>query len=185
MRAALVKLRNMITRGVVDSLDAAGHYQVLWTGGRASAGVENKQPQGVHFHAPVDADGVMLAPFGDRSAAVLLGASGPVPSGSIAAGEGGLHYLGEWKVFLAADGTLALSAKAPADWIALASKVDARISGLRSDLTSLKTAIGTGFTAVGVGVAANGPAGKAAFDTAAAAIPAAAASVASTKVKAD
>ncbi len=161
----------MLTRGVVDSRDNAGTYQVTWSGERASAGVEYKEPQGLHFALPKDADGMTLAPFGDRSAAVLLSSSGPTPTGTVAAGEGGLHYLGEWKVFLAADGTLALSAKAPSDWVALASLVDARISGLRSDLTSLKTAIGSGFTAVGAGVAANGPAGKVAFDAAAAAIP--------------
>ncbi len=174
------RVRNMLTRGVVDARDNAGTYQVTWSGERASAGVEYKEPQGLHFALPKDADGMTLAPFGDRSAAVLLSSSGPTPTGAVAAGEGGLHYLGEWKVFLAADGTLALSAKAPADWMALASLVDARISGLRSDITTLKAATQTGLG--GVPVAGSGLAG--AFASATSAIPAAAASVASTKVKA-
>lgn len=135
------KLRNMITRGVVNSRDNAGTYQVSWSGDRASAGVEYKEPQGVHFALPADADGITLAPFGDRSGAVLADAQGVLPTGAIAAGEGGLHYLGEWKVFLAADGTLAISAKAPSDWVALASKVDSEFSRVKSDIQGIVTAI--------------------------------------------
>jgi len=179
----LTKMRNMITRGVVDSRDKAGTYQVQWSGGRASAGVENKEPQGLHFSAPANADGITLAPFGDRSGAVLIGASGPVPSGTIAAGEGGLHYLGEWKVFLAADGTLALSAKAPSDWVALASKSDSENAAWQTDVQKLQQATLTAITALNNGLLVPVPATITAFVASTAGVPHTPVSVASAKVK--
>lgn len=164
-------VRNLVTRVTVDR---SGKYvQLKGLGDNVRPDVESFQPQGFYSRPPAGAVGVMVAPAGDGSAAVALGlhkrsALPTTPND----GECGLHYLGTWKVFVAADGSVHLGAKDPGDFVALASKVDAAIS-------TLKTAIGAGFTAVGVGVAANGPAGKTAFDSAAAAI----ASSASSEVK--
>jgi hypothetical protein len=85
-------------------------------------------------------------------------------------------------VYLRRDGTIEIGLNATG-YIAVAGLVDDRLSKLRDDLTTLKTAIGSGFTAVGVGGAANGPAGKLAFDSAAAALPQALDTVASEKMK--
>jgi hypothetical protein len=63
---------------------------------------------------------------------VLLSAGGAVPPGAIAAGEGGLHYLGAWRVFCRADGGLCLGDQVPADWAALASLVDARLAAIQA-----------------------------------------------------
>jgi hypothetical protein len=124
----LTRLRNLITRTLVDSRGSDGTYQVLWSADRVSAGVEYLEPQGVHFRLPKDALGMTISPHADRSAAVLIDAQGTVPTDTISAGEGGLHYLGDYQVFLASDGTLSLGAKAATDWVALASLVDARLA---------------------------------------------------------
>jgi hypothetical protein len=128
----LTRLRNLITRTLVDSRGSDGTYQVLWSADRVSAGVEYLEPQGVHFRPPKDALGLTISPHADRSAAVLIDAQGTVPTDTISAGEGGLHYLGDYQVFLSSDGTLSLGAKAATDWVALASLVDSRIDAIRS-----------------------------------------------------
>jgi phage gp45-like len=184
LRKLRVRIENAITRAVVERADAAAEYlHRKWGGDRLSPGVENLEPQGLHCSPPAGASAVLLAPGGSRAGVVALGVGASTPTDALEAGEGGLHLLGTFKVFMATDGTLHLGKKDPDDYVALASKVDAAVSSLRQDLTTLKTAIGTGLTAVGVGAAANGPAGKTAFDGASAAVPASVASVASSKVK--
>ena len=126
------RLNSIVSLAVVDRRAADGTHQVLFAADRVSSGVEHLEPQGLHFAVPADAQGALLSPSGNKAASVLVGAGGSVPSGALGAGEGGLHYLGEWRVFLAADGTLALSAKAPSDWVARASLVDARLSAIQS-----------------------------------------------------
>lgn len=126
LRKLRVRIENLITRAVMDRPDSNGRYlQVLWGGDRVSADVEHLEPQGLHFCPPADASLVVLAPGGSRAGVVALGAGGEVPADAVAAGEGGLHYLGTYKVFLAADGSTCLGAKEPDDFVALASKVDA------------------------------------------------------------
>jgi phage gp45-like len=49
-------------------------------------------------------------------------------------GEAGLHYLGDFKVYLADDGTVHLGDRAATDFVALASLVDARFDALESKL---------------------------------------------------
>ncbi len=133
-------IRGVVSRAIVNSRAASKLYQVLWLDDRVSADVEYFEPQGVHFNAAGDAVGALLSPGGNKSASVLLCASGASPSDATAPGEGGLHYLGTYKVFCKADGTLALGAYAPADFVALASRVNA-------ELDMLKTAI-AGWTPV-------------------------------------
>jgi hypothetical protein len=82
------------------------------------------------------------------------------------------------------DSLLQLGAISGTDFVALAGKTKTELDSFKSDITTLKSAIGSGFTAVGVAMAANGPAGKTAFDSAAASVPHSPASVAATKVKA-
>ncbi len=166
MRQVRVLMMNVVQRVMANRVSADGsNCQMMGLSGRPTPDVEILQGQGVHFMMPVKAEGIAVAPAGISDNAVIVGMGDrkTLPTDSCEPGEGGLHYLGEFKVFLAADGTVSLGATEAADFVALASKVDAAIS-------LLQTAIGAGFTAVGVGVAANGPAGKTAFESAAAAL---------------
>ena len=138
MRDLYVKLQNLVRRARVDRPGVKP--QVAHLGDALVPDVEHMEPQGVHFIAPSGAQGVLLSPNGVTAAAVALGLGGAVPTDSVAAGEGGLHYLGAYKVFLKADGTLALGAFAPSDWVALASKVDSELTSIKSDLTGIKAA---------------------------------------------
>lgn len=185
VRQLRVKLQNLVVRGVVDR--SGPRYQVRGLGDRVQPNREHFQSQGLHFRAPAGAEGILVAPVGETANAVLLGAHkrSALPTATLADGEGGLHFLGTYAVYLAADGKVHLGGgTAAADFVALAAKVATELSRVNSDFTALKTAIGSGFTAVGVALAANGAAGKSAFDTAAAAIPSSPASVASANVKA-
>jgi hypothetical protein len=68
-----------------------------------------------------------------------------------------LHYLGVYKVFLEADGSLSLGEKEPDARVAVDTLVEARLGELRS-------AISSALTNVGASTAANGPAAAAQFD---------------------
>lgn len=160
MREILVKLQNMIARGRVDRPGAKPQF--VGSNGTTYPDTEYMQPQGVHFALPADAQGAILAPNGQTAAAVAVCHSGDLPSDTVLPGEGGLHLLGTFKVYLNLDGTLSLGEQMPADFVALASLVD-------QSFAHLKAAIDLGFTAVGVGAAASGPLGKTAFDNALAA----------------
>ncbi len=162
-------------RGVISaSADDQGfvRLQIKGIGGRVFEGAEYLQPQGVFFLPPVGAETAVLAPGGSASGAVAVCASqrGASPGGaSIGAGEGGLHYLGTFKAFLKADGTIALGDKVATEFVALANLVDSRLSAIK---TAYDTHTHSGVTA-GAGV--TGPP---------AAPLAAPASVAATKVRA-
>lgn len=176
VRKILTKLLNIVTLGVVDNRASDGTYQVLHTGDRASAGVEHLEPQGVHFRAPAEAQGVLLSPGGNKSASVMLNASGPAPGGSVAAGEGGLHYLGTFKIWLDQDGTLHLGQPDPTDYVALASLVDTRFLDLLTALTNATITPADGGASLKAGILAS-------LATAGWALPVGAPSVASTNVK--
>jgi phage gp45-like len=139
LQSLLIKLRNTITRAVTDRRDSTGRYQVQWGGDRASSGVEHIQPQGVHFSVPSEADAILVSPGGDRSAGVIVAASGATPADSLPPGTGGLHYLGEWRVFVSDDGSVHLGAREPSDFVALASKVDAEVARLDAAVTAIKS----------------------------------------------
>lgn len=126
-------IRSLISYAVVGARQANGWYQAAWIDDRVSADIEHLQPQGVHFAVPSGAAGMLLATGAVQSASVLLCASGSTPTApTLAAGEGGLHLLGTFKVFLAADGTVALGAPDAADFVALASKVDAAVTAIQA-----------------------------------------------------
>lgn len=158
----LALLKGMVTRVTVTR--AGDKPQMRWLSARITPDVEVMHAQGLYFIAPRGAQGAGLAPSGDPSVAFAVGLGGDKPAAP-EPGEGGLHYLGEWRVFVAEDGTVHLGAKDPSDFVALAGKVDTAIA-------ELKTAVAAGLTAVGIGAAANGTNGANAFNTEAAEIPA-------------
>jgi phage gp45-like len=185
-----VAMANSITRCLINRSGADGFdVQMTWLSGRTTPDVENFQPQGVHFRVPAKSEAVAVSPGGIADNVVVVGASNrkALPEDELGEGEGGLHYLGEYKVFLAEDGTVSLGAKDASDYVALASLVDGQISALKADITALKAAIVAGFTAGGASppAYAGGTAQVNAFNTPAAAIPTAAAPTGSTIVKAD
>lgn len=124
------KLQNIVRRAFVDR--AGVKPSLAHLGDSIAPDVENFQPQGLHFIAPAGAQGALLAPSAITSSAFVVGLGADVPTDSVAAGEGGLHYLGAFKVFLAADGKLSLGSKLPADFVALASLVDDRLQKIQS-----------------------------------------------------
>lgn len=138
-------LRNMVTRVFVNR--SGERPQVEWFGGRVTPDATVLEPQGLHFVAPAGAGGAQLAPGGDPSNAVLVGLGGSKPADSIAEGEGGLHLLGTFKIFLAADGTLHLGAKDPSDFVALAGPVADALQAL-SDRIAVFEAAFAGWTVV-------------------------------------
>ncbi len=127
-------IRNVIARCKVNRTGIKP--QLTWLGVRTTPDVEHMQPQGHHFIASEDAQGVLAAPAGDPSVAMALGLGGPVPDGDDAPGEGGLHYLGSWRVYLAADGTVHLGEKDPGDAATVESLVNARFAELYSAISS-------------------------------------------------
>jgi hypothetical protein len=152
-----------------------GSYQVAHYGGRITPDMEVLQPQGLHFHVPERADGIMVSPAGEMTNAVLLAPCGDTPGGEGAEpGEGGLHYLGAYKVFLNAAGEVHLGQQVATNFVALANLVDARLSAIVSYINNH------------VHVVSNAtPAGPGPVVAAAPAAPLAAqATVAATKVKA-
>lgn len=179
VRKLRVKLQNIVVRAVVDLPGRT--YQVRHLGDRVASKIELFQTQGVHFRAPAGAQGILLAPAGETTSAVLVAAQGTVPTATLTPGEGGLHYLGTFGVWLAADGKVHLGGgTAAADFVALAAKVSAEFTKVNADLTTLKAATATGLG--GVPVAGAGLAS--AFNTATSLVPQSHASVAATKVKA-
>lgn len=124
------KLQNIVRRAFVDRTGIKP--SLVHVGDSITPDVENMQPQGLHFIAPRNAQGALLAPSAVTSSAFVVGLGGDVPTDAAAPGEGGLHYLGAFKVFLAADGKLSLGSKLPADFVALASLVDDRLQKIQS-----------------------------------------------------
>lgn len=127
LRRVRVKLQNLIVRAVVDLSGVV--YQVRHMGSRVASTIQHLQPQGVHFRVPAGAQGVLLSPAGETAAAVLVNAQGAVPSDVLASGEGGLHYLGSYKVFLDDAGLVHLGDGTSADeFVVLADKLQTAIS---------------------------------------------------------
>ncbi len=92
--------------------------------------LEMFEPIGVHFLPSLDDEVLALEVNGSPDNRVVIGASQRTrrPQDLTDAGTGGLHYLGEWKVFLDADGTVHLGERDASDFVALASKVDAEFA---------------------------------------------------------
>jgi phage gp45-like len=177
LRRLGVRLQNLIVRAVVDR--SGKRYQVQHLGGRVSTEREHLEPQGVHFRAPAGAQGLLISPAGETASAVLMGCQGTLPTTTLADGEGGLHYLGTFKVFCKANGQVILGSGA-ADFVALAGLVKAQLDSLAASITTLKAATSTGVggvPAVGSGLAAT-------FNATTVSIPATVGEVKATQVKA-
>jgi len=144
LRRLRILIQNLATRVAVDRSEAAGGtYQVLWGGDRVSSGLEHLESQGLHFRAAAESGGVVVNCGGQRDGGVLISVGGIVPNDSIGEGEGGLHYLGEWKLFLRADGQLCLGSKTPGDWVALAAKTDQQIQDAKTDISNILNVLKT------------------------------------------
>jgi phage gp45-like len=144
LRRLKILIQNLATRVAVDRSEAAGGtYQVLWGGDRVSSGLEHLESQGLHFRAAAESGGVVISCGGQRDGGVLISVGGLVPNDAIGEGEGGLHYLGEWKLFLRSDGQLCLGSKTPGDWVALAAKTDQQIQNAKADISSILQALQT------------------------------------------
>ena len=156
-RALRTKIQNLIVRAVVDrssDTDRRGPAQVAHFGDRVIPDVEILQPQGLHFHVPAGADGLLVSPAGQMTNAVLVAPSGATPGGEGAEpGEGGLHYLGAYKVFLKANGEVHLGQQVATNFVALANLVDARFAAL---VTHINAHVHTGVT---TGGGSSGPPG--------------------------
>lgn len=127
LRRLRTKIQNLVTRGIVDR--PGKRYQVSGMGDDVRPEVAHLEPQGLHFRAPVGADGVVLCPAGVSESALLVCAQGAVPSATLAPGEGGLHFLGTYAVYLDAEGKVHLGGgTAAAAFAARADKVDAFIA---------------------------------------------------------
>jgi hypothetical protein len=173
----MAMIQNIVKRVVVTL--ASAKPQVAHTGDGVVSDIEHLQPQGLHFVPVLSAQGLMLAPLAEVGSTVAINLSGAVPAGDIQPGEGGLHLAGQWKVFLAHDGTVHLSKKDPADFVALASKVDAEITRLDQAITTLVSAASV--VAGAVDALASGTGST--FTQSTADLPGSASSVASAKVK--
>lgn len=125
-------IRNLIVRCAVETPGL--RPVLLWLSRRLSSGTEVFEPQGVHFRAPADAQGLLLSPNGDPSNAVAVGLSGEYPDetgeNALQPGEGGLHYLGTWRIYIDRFEAVHLGERNAADWVALKSLVEAELQKL-------------------------------------------------------
>lgn len=149
------QIQNVVRLATVDQPGVAP--QVRFFSGRAQSDTPSMEPQGVHFIVPAEAQGLLLSPNADPSLSAVVCAQGKVPGDSITPGEGGLHLLGTFKVFLAKDGSVHLGEKDPTDFVALASLVLDELQKVKADFSTLKTAL-TSHTHTGVtsGTASSG-----------------------------
>ena len=135
MRELWAALRGLIVDTVIESWDAsAGRVKAAWAGRRITPNVEPVFPQGVYFGVPAGARGVLFAPLGDPSRAKAL-AQGTIPSTSVEGGEGGLHYLSAWRVWVDADGVILAADPADTSYFLV------RADRLQTELTAIKTYI--------------------------------------------
>lgn len=140
------KLRSVVRAAIVDV--PAEAPQCRYFSGRVIANTPSREPQGLHFMLPAGARGLLLSPAAEAGSAELVCAQGDLPPDTLSPGEGGLHFVGTFRVFLAADGTLHLGAQTATDAVALASKVDLEIARLDAAITQLATAVTPIATAV-------------------------------------
>jgi hypothetical protein len=135
MRELWAALRGLIVDTVIESRDAlTDRVKATWAGRRITPNVEPLFPQGVWFGVPGDARGVLFSPLGDPSRAkALVQGTGPSNVTPAVDGEGGLHYLGAWRVWVA-DGVVILGG-GPDD----ASELLVRADRLQTELDAIKT----------------------------------------------
>ena len=147
------RISEAVARGIVKLSDVTKRctsVQLVTYENDVRDDVEHFEPNGVTFRPYPDMETVVLAVAGDAGHLISLGSSGRGrrPTTAIEPGEGGLYYAGEWKVFVAADGTVHLSKKDPSDFVALASKSDERFQQIRAAIEGATPTAGDGGAAL-------------------------------------
>lgn len=189
MRKVWSKIQTTVMRGIVtrsSDTQKCIMVQVEWAADRTSSNVEYKQPQGLYFNPADKAEGQILAVAGDHSSAVLIDAQSRSDSpggGGIEAGEGGLYYAGDFKVFLDKDGLVHLGEKTGSDFVALAAAVKSELDKIKTDLDNVKSTF-DGHTHIITVVSVDGDTATAAPPASPVTTPHTPGSVAATKVKA-
>lgn len=140
VRDATARINLAVDAGIAKLVkDDAGVVvmQVEQLPGELDDQVEYWQAYGLSFRPPRESEVLFASVGGDRghAVAVTVQKRDQRPKG-VEEGEGGLYYMGEWKVFLAADGTVRLGAKEPSDFAALASKVEAELDVIRDAIAN-------------------------------------------------
>ncbi len=161
-------LAAVVQRGMVDRVEPDGaQLQALGLSGRPTPELEHFEPQGWHSKPPAGADLLLLSPCGDsgNSVAALAHARAQQPvDPTMLDGECGMHLLGEFKVYVAADGSVHLGMKMAPDFVGLASKIDAALAALVTWATTHThpvPSLGTsGVSETPVGPAASVPVGS-------------------------
>lgn len=141
-----------ILRGTITLVDDTPKCQTLQVAtldpDRPHEGVEHFQPVGISVLPSLDEECLVFEVNGAPDHLVVIGASqrGRRPTDLTKPGTGGLHYLGEWRVFMDDDGTLHLGKRDPSDFVALASKVDAELQKIADALEAVSAGGGADFT---------------------------------------
>lgn len=135
IRDATARINLAVDAGIAKLVkDDAGVVvmQVEQLPGELDDQVEYWQPSGLSFVPPVGSEVLFASVGGDRGHAIAIAVQkrDQRPK-NCKPGEGGLHYLGEWKVFVDEDGNTCLGAKAPTDFAALQSLVEAELDKIR------------------------------------------------------
>lgn len=138
IRELAAKLRGIVGRAVITAVDDAAKAQLLTLKERDDEEefdqIEHAQPFGLSFRPSVGAEVILVSPDGESANQVAICAQDRTkrPAVDVAEGEGGLYLEGVYRVFLAADGTVHLGEQEGADFVALAAKVDAELSALKT-----------------------------------------------------
>jgi phage baseplate assembly protein V len=140
-RPLAARVGAMVKRAILERIDDSQGTQLVQVsllGDEVQDRCEHLQPYGVSFHPPRGSEGVAVAVQGDGSHRLVLGAASRQhrPTG-VEEGEGGLYYLGEWKVFLDAQGHVHLGAKEGAAKMARADRVEAELAKIRDALNDV------------------------------------------------
>lgn len=135
-------IRTTVLRAVVSLTKDSTKMQSLQLktlAARPHDDVEHFQGQGVSFLPPKGSEAVALAVGGDAAHLVALAAGDrrKRPTDLTDEGTGGLHYLGEWKVFLDSSGVVHIGEKAGAQPIARADDVKAQLDKIQTDIQKI------------------------------------------------
>ncbi|MFW6086393.1 MAG: phage baseplate assembly protein domain-containing protein [Myxococcota bacterium] len=138
-RPLAARIGSMVKRAILERINDSEGVQLLQVsllGDEVQDRCEHLQPYGLSFHPPRKSEAVALAVQGDGSHRVILGVSSRKHRPrDVEEGEGGLYYLGEWKVFLDKNGHVHLGAQEGAAKLARADRVDDEIERIWDLLT--------------------------------------------------
>lgn len=125
------RLSSLVDRVTIAAVDDEKKSQVVTLtseDGEDGDEVERPQSYGVSFRPPAGAEALVVS-IGSSAYRIALAVQDrdSRPAENVEEGEGGLYLLGEYKVFLSADGTISLGAKEADDFAALASMVETEL----------------------------------------------------------